>query len=454
MPTVKFIHCSDIHLGRQRLGGKLPDTDFAQALHFIVRYTLEQRADALLIAGDLYDSPSIQPPVLQQATACLAPLKEAGIPVFAIEGNHDRATVTGESHTWVKYLNDIGLLHLLSIPFTSQGPVITPWDDQRRQGSYIDFKGVRIVGAGYLGAGTVKRARLIAETLTGWRQDAGAGALIMLLHAGPDYIVQEGGGFSRENLEFLHECVDYLALGHIHKPMNHGGWAVNPGSPEHVRLEECRYDRQPRGMAVVEIDPSHTSPLRRAEIIEVPKRKVLSLRYDCSPHSNKTRRAMDAIQTDIERTLRTLGAAPEDAVRLELTGAVNLGRIRLDTEALAVYLQESLPVKAVEVISGGLQLAAGEGSPAGTVHAAPSREDLELSAIHEVVLQNPLPGLEQQADLLARLFYRFKEDVRNRASAQEIRERLQAHPLVEQLLAEVLEETPERSVAAAKDGDA
>ncbi|WP_238473193.1 metallophosphoesterase family protein [Desulforamulus profundi] len=100
MATVKFIHCSDIHLGRQRLGGKLPDSDFAQALDWIVRYTIEQKADALLIAGDLYDSPSIQPPVLQQATACLKPLQEAGVPVFAIEGNHDRATVTGESHTW------------------------------------------------------------------------------------------------------------------------------------------------------------------------------------------------------------------------------------------------------------------------------------------------------------------------------------------------------------------
>ncbi len=454
MATVKFIHCSDIHLGRQRLGGKLPDSDFAQALDWIVRYTIEQKADALLIAGDLYDSPSIQPPVLQQATACLKPLQEAGVPVFAIEGNHDRATVTGESHTWVRYLNDIGLIHLLSIPFTSEGPLITPWDGRKRSGSYIDFKGVRIVGAGYLGAGTIKRARLIAETLTGWQQDGKPGASIMLLHAGPDYVVQEGGGFSKENLEFLHQCVDYLALGHIHKPMNHGGWAVNPGSPEHVRLEECRYDGQPRGMAVVEMDPSRTCPLQRVEIVAVPRRKVFSLRYDCSPHSNKTKRAMDAIQANITEKLRVLGASPEDAVRLELTGTVNLGRIRLDTEALALYLEENLPVKAVEVNSGGLQLAVGENSPEGTPQEIPSREALELSAIHEVVMHNLLPGLEHQADMLTRLFYQLKEDVRSRASAQEIRERLNACGLLELLVAEALEEMPERSVATAKEGDA
>ncbi|MEW6697980.1 MAG: metallophosphoesterase family protein [Bacillota bacterium] len=454
MPTVKFIHCSDIHLGRQRLGGKLPDTDFADALHWIAGYTIEQQADALLIAGDLYDSPNIQPAVLQQVTACLRPLQEAAIPVFAIEGNHDRATMTGESHTWVRYLSDIGLIHLLSIPFTAGGPLITPWDPHKRCGSYIDYKGVRIVGAGYLGAGTIKRARLIAETLTGLQQDNKAGAHIMLLHAGPDYVVQEGGGFSRENLEFLHECVDYLALGHIHKPMNHGGWAINPGSPEHVRLEECRYDGQPRGMAVVEIDPLLPSPLQRAEVLAVPRRKVLSLRYDCSPHSNKTKRAMDAIQTDIAENLRALGAAPEDAVRLELTGTVNLGRIRLDTEALACYLEENLPVKVVEINSGNLLLAAGENAQRANQSEIPSREALELSAIHEVVLQNPLPGVEQQAEQLTQLFYQLKEDVRNQASAQEIRERLNVHGLVELLMAEALEEMPEKSVAAAKDGDA
>lgn len=456
MTNVKFIHCSDIHLGRQRLGGKLPDTDFAHTLSYIVQYTISEKADALLIAGDLFDSPNIQPPYLQQATACLLPLKEANIPVFAIEGNHDRATVTGESHTWVRYLSDIGLIHLLSIPFTPEGPVITAWDEEERRGSYIDFKGIRIVGAGYLGAGTIKRTRLIVESMAGWRAEtngaAPSGAVIMLLHAGPDYVVQEGGGFSKENLDFLQEQVDYLALGHIHKPMNHRGWAVNPGSPEHVRLEESRYDGQARGLAVVEMAPYEESPLKRAEIMAVPKRKVITLKYDCSPHGNKTKRARDAIQTDIEVKLKELGVDQESAVRLELTGAVNLGRIKLDTEALALYLEENLPAKAVEVNSGGLLLATGENTLAGNENQTASRETLELAAIHELISNNPLSGLEDQTDLLARLYFQFKEDVRTGASTEVIRERLNCNEMVEQLMATELDEVPERVVAAAEDG--
>ncbi|GAB6179963.1 DNA repair exonuclease [Desulfotomaculum defluvii] len=452
MSALKFIHCSDIHLGRQRLGGKLPDDDFAKALSYIVQFALEHRVDGLLLAGDLYDSPNIQPPILQQATNCLLPLKEAKIPVFAIEGNHDRATVTGETHTWVRYLNDIGLIHLLTIPFQAEGPVLTPWDEKTRRGSYIDYKGVRIVGAGYLGAGTIKRARLIWEAMDQWPKDT-VGATVMLLHAGPDYMVQEGGGFAKETLEFLHQRVDYLALGHIHKPLNHGGWAINPGSPEHVRLEESRYDGQPRGMAVLEIDPMAEKPLQRADILGVPKRRVISLRYDCSPHGNKTKRAMDGIQRDIANLLQEVAAGPADAVRLELIGSVNLGRIRLDTDALAAYLEENLPVLAVEINSGGLHLASGESMMAQAADTMPTREAIERAAIYDLVLNSPLSGLEDQADLLAGLFHQFKEDVRNQVGYQEIRERLNNSTLVEHLVEEALAERPERSVATAKDGE-
>ena len=48
--AVTFIHCADLHLGRQRLGGKLPESDLAEALNYIVNYTIKEQADGLLIA--------------------------------------------------------------------------------------------------------------------------------------------------------------------------------------------------------------------------------------------------------------------------------------------------------------------------------------------------------------------------------------------------------------------
>ena len=83
---------------------------------------------------------------------------------------------------------------------------------------------------------------------------------------------------------------------------------------------------------------------------------------------------MDGIQQEVATLLKEAGAGSEDAVRLELTGAVNLGRIRLDTDALATFLEEKLPVKAVEINSGGLQLATGDIVGADTAETSPSRE--------------------------------------------------------------------------------
>ena len=61
---VKLFHVADVHLGRRRLEGRLPDTDFAGALEFIAEKAVEEWADLFLIAGDLFDRPLVEPPHL------------------------------------------------------------------------------------------------------------------------------------------------------------------------------------------------------------------------------------------------------------------------------------------------------------------------------------------------------------------------------------------------------
>ena len=87
---MRIVHCADIHLGRRRLDGRLPDSDFAAVFQRIVQRAMKWQADALLIAGDLFDAPQVSPPILRQAISSLSPAKQRGIPVIAVEGNHDR----------------------------------------------------------------------------------------------------------------------------------------------------------------------------------------------------------------------------------------------------------------------------------------------------------------------------------------------------------------------------
>jgi DNA repair protein SbcD/Mre11 len=434
---LKFIHCSDLHLGRQRLGGKLPESDLGEAFRYIVDYTLQQSAHGLLIAGDLFDTPQIQPRHLQTAIDCLRPLKEKGIPVFAIEGNHDRPSLSSELATWVRYLNDQGYLHLLSIPFTPEGPAITQWDPETRRGSYLNHHGIRIIGAGYLGAGTVRRMRAITEAFQ--QLDAGQNnqPTILLLHAGPEYLVHEGGGFDRESLDFLHGFADYVALGHIHKPMNYQSWAVNPGTAENIRPEETYYDQRAgtkiaRGMAELIIDTSALIPQFEVSILPVPRRRVEILRFDCAPYTGKN--LSEKIRAGLLEQARTLEITPQTVIRVELSGELNLQRAGLDLVELASFLETELTVLAADISLthlNSISVSTGDGGGDGMVQ---SRESLERQAISQLLGGSPLDKLpEDRLPELVELLMGLKEDVRHQTRPEDILDRLARHPAVQHL---------------------
>ncbi|MBI2267759.1 MAG: metallophosphoesterase [Armatimonadetes bacterium] len=426
---MKILHVADIHLGRERLSGKLPDSDFAEALGHIVNIAISENVDVFLIAGDLFDSPQIHPPALKQAITCLSPLKGEGIPVLAIEGNHDRVSLQSASPTWMRYLSDEGYLHLLTTPFAPDGPVLLPWDTGRRQGSWIEINGIRFIGAGYLGAGTPKRVRAILEGIES------GGPTVLVLHAGPDYFVGEGGGFSKEDLSFIKDKVSYLALGHIHKPMIHENWACNPGSPENCRLQEDgkSYALHNRGYALVVICETARRPPESMEIRSNPRRPVIIETLDCSPFGNKLKGGLEALRDSAVRALRQRGTTPDSAVLLCLSGTLNIGRIGLDPDMLASELEEKLGVKAVEVSTEKLQLFQGRNSSALSGPELVTREELERSAILEILSEDPIGGLEEKAEELASLFMELKEHVRDEKPPEETADVLAGHHLTAEL---------------------
>jgi DNA repair protein SbcD/Mre11 len=64
--------------------------DFFYALQdAIYKYALEPQVGFVLIAGDFFGQLQVLPATLSQAQLSLDQLRETGIPVSAIEGNHD-----------------------------------------------------------------------------------------------------------------------------------------------------------------------------------------------------------------------------------------------------------------------------------------------------------------------------------------------------------------------------
>ncbi|MCZ7647768.1 MAG: metallophosphoesterase family protein [Planctomycetota bacterium] len=427
--ALQVLHCADIHLGRRRLNGRLPDSDFAAAFEQIVSRARSWRADVVLIAGDLFDAPQIPPPVLRQATAVLQPLKKARIPVLAIEGNHDRAVLGQARPTWVRYLAEDGLLTLLTTPFTPEGPQLTRYDPQTLEGSYVEVGGVRFVGAGYLGAGTDRRAAALAEALPD-----DAVPTVMLLHAGPEYFVGEGGGFQKSTLEKLQARLVYLALGHIHKPMIHRDpegrpWAVNPGSPENCRLDEAAVPG-PRGWAEVLIDPEALPGLVLADarICDCPRRPVLARELDITPYGNKYKAGAEAIAQAALKLLAEDPPPPNSVVRLVLKGQLNIGRIAVEPLALGEQLASAAGLAGVEVSLEGVQLFTGRPGQAPSL-AGLSTAQIEKLALEEILRAKPPDGLEEQLPQAAEFCARLKSLVARGAGADAVLDALETSVL-------------------------
>lgn len=98
--VIRFIHAADIHLdsplkGLERYDGAPVDEirgATRQALENLVTLALERAVDFVLIAGDLYDGDWRDHNTGLYFVRQMYRLKEAGIPVVLISGNHDAAS--------------------------------------------------------------------------------------------------------------------------------------------------------------------------------------------------------------------------------------------------------------------------------------------------------------------------------------------------------------------------
>ena len=93
----RFVHTADIHLDsplrslamRNRELAELVGDATRQALVAIVDLCIEERVDALIIAGDLYDGDQTSMKTARFLASQMQRLDEAGVSTFVIRGNHD-----------------------------------------------------------------------------------------------------------------------------------------------------------------------------------------------------------------------------------------------------------------------------------------------------------------------------------------------------------------------------
>lgn len=86
--SMKFLHISDLHIGK-RVNEFSMIEDQKYILEQILRIAKSEQADAVLIAGDIYDKPVPSAEAVQMFDWFLTGLANQGRAVFAVSGNHD-----------------------------------------------------------------------------------------------------------------------------------------------------------------------------------------------------------------------------------------------------------------------------------------------------------------------------------------------------------------------------
>src|SRR5579863_7136015 len=106
-----FIHVADTHLGNEQYGKRERFNDFSQAFWDIMDEAAQYPVDFVVIAGDLFNKRAIDAMTLIHAIEGLKKLRDKGIPVIAIEGNHDRSYYR-DGTSWLQFLCHQGYLKL------------------------------------------------------------------------------------------------------------------------------------------------------------------------------------------------------------------------------------------------------------------------------------------------------------------------------------------------------
>ncbi|MEZ5425045.1 MAG: exonuclease SbcCD subunit D [Pyrinomonadaceae bacterium] len=246
---MKFLHISDVHLGCTRY--QLPESprDFFDAwIDVINKYAIGEKVDFVLMCGDFFHKRNVPPETMNYAFAGLSLLKDAGIPVVSIEGNHDQKHNDSE-YSWLRSLSNWNLLYLLE-PKNHEGKFIyTPWDDETGEGGFIDIGKARIFGSDWFGASANWAIPMLTEAI---RENRRPEAFhILLLHTDVEgHQTHPIPALSLANLKELKSVTEYVGLGHTHKCYDIDNWAFNPGSLEITKIDEYR---ETRGAWLVEV---------------------------------------------------------------------------------------------------------------------------------------------------------------------------------------------------------
>lgn len=236
---IKFLHAADIHLDSPQRGlDRYEGAPVAEcrgatrrALENLVRLAVEEKVAFLLIVGDLYDGDWPDYNTGLFFSGQMDRLRDAGIKVYLIRGNHDAA------NTMTKDLRP------------RDGVVFL--DTRKPQTVILDDEGVAIHGQGFANRAVVENlARTYPDHLPGLFN-------IGMLHTCVEDSSGEHARYAPCSLDDLRfRGYSYWALGHIHKRETLVKGDPVVAFPGNIQGRNVR-ESGPKGCLLVTVDDGH-----------------------------------------------------------------------------------------------------------------------------------------------------------------------------------------------------
>ena len=246
---MKFAHLADTHLGYRQYGLIEREKDFYEVFEKIIDRIIEEKVDFVIHSGDLFETARPSPMALLTFQKGLLRLKGAGIPMYAIAGNHDIVMRKGSIPPQVIF-KKLGLKVISNInPTYIHGDVF-------------------IAGLPYYPSSHVKSLKSKLAELS--KKAAKHDKSILVMHQGIDKYF----GYQYElEIGDIPDNFNYYALGHIHKYVNDNfgeGKLVYPGSCEIWKTSEIP-DYHENGKGFVLVDFDGTKPYIKRVKIDIPR---------------------------------------------------------------------------------------------------------------------------------------------------------------------------------------
>lgn len=274
---MKFIHLSDLHIGK-RVNEFPMYEDQEYILTEIIKIIDNEKPDAVLIAGDIYDKSIPPSDAVTMFDAFLVLLSKRNLKVFVISGNHDSperlsfcSRLIEKSGVYfspvynghiapVKLEDEYGEVNIYMLPFVKPANVRRFFDDRE----ILNYTDAMETAISEMNVNRESRNVLVTHQFV----------------TGADRTESEEisvGGTDNVDVSVFDDF-DYVALGHIHRPQNCLSKRVRYcGTPLKYSFSEAN---DKKSVTIVELKEKGSLEIRTADLVPKHEMREIKGKYE------------------------------------------------------------------------------------------------------------------------------------------------------------------------------